>query len=108
MVDGDPRGRRRPRSASVALFDIYRGPPLATDEKSLAYRLTFRADERTLTEAEIDAALARGHRGPGRDRRPDPDLSPACRVRIGLVPCGGLTSRGAMRPLRLLRIWESP
>jgi phenylalanyl-tRNA synthetase beta chain len=42
----------------VRLFDLYRGAPLAADERSLAYRLTFRAHERTLTEAEVDAAVA--------------------------------------------------
>ena len=40
----------------VMLFDIYRGAPLAADEKSLAHRLTFAAD-RTLTEPEVDAAI---------------------------------------------------
>ena len=42
----------------VRLFDLYRGAPLAADERSLAYRLTFRAQDRTLTEAEVDAAVA--------------------------------------------------
>ena len=42
----------------VRLFDIYRGRPLANTEKSLAWRLTFSSDERTLTEAEVDAATA--------------------------------------------------
>ena len=42
----------------VDLFDIYRGRPLGEDEKSLAYRLTFQAADRTLTEAEADAAIA--------------------------------------------------
>ena len=42
----------------VRLFDIYRGVPLGADEKSLAYRLQFGAPERTLTEAEIEAAVA--------------------------------------------------
>jgi len=41
---------------SVALFDIYRGAPLGASEKSLAHRLTFQAPDRTLTEAEVDAA----------------------------------------------------
>ena len=45
-----------PLVADVRLFDIYRGAPLAETEKSLAYRLTFQAD-RTLTEAEVDAAV---------------------------------------------------
>ena len=43
---------------SVTLFDIYRGRPLGDDEKSLAYRLAFAADERTLVETEVDAAIA--------------------------------------------------
>jgi phenylalanyl-tRNA synthetase beta chain len=41
----------------VRLFDLYRGTPLAASEKSLAYRLVFGAKDRTLTEAEIDAAV---------------------------------------------------
>jgi phenylalanyl-tRNA synthetase beta chain len=47
-----------PDLRSVALFDIYRGAPLAGDEKSLAWRLVFQADDRTLTEAEVDSAIA--------------------------------------------------
>lgn len=43
---------------SAMLFDIYRGRPLADDETSLAHRLTFQSADRTLTEAEIDAAVA--------------------------------------------------
>jgi phenylalanyl-tRNA synthetase beta chain len=42
----------------VALFDIYRGIPLGADEKSLAYRVRLGADDRTLTEAEVDEAVA--------------------------------------------------
>jgi phenylalanyl-tRNA synthetase beta chain len=41
----------------VSLFDIYRGVPLGADEKSLAYRLTFGAADRTLTEPEVEAAV---------------------------------------------------
>ncbi|HEY8846799.1 MAG TPA: hypothetical protein VIM24_09080, partial [Candidatus Limnocylindrales bacterium] len=43
---------------SLGLFDIYRGAPLAGNEKSLAWRLAFQSAERTLTDAEIEAALA--------------------------------------------------
>lgn len=39
------------------LFDVYHGAPLASDEKSLAWRLVFAAD-RTLTDAEVDAAMS--------------------------------------------------
>jgi phenylalanyl-tRNA synthetase beta chain len=42
---------------SVRLFDIYRGSPLAAHEKSLAWRVMFQADDRTLTDAEIESAV---------------------------------------------------
>jgi phenylalanyl-tRNA synthetase beta chain len=42
----------------VRLFDMYRGAPLAATEKSLAYRLVFGTNDRTLTEGEVDAAMA--------------------------------------------------
>jgi phenylalanyl-tRNA synthetase beta chain len=41
----------------VRLFDIYRGVPLAPDEKSLAFRVRLGAPDRTLTEAELEAAV---------------------------------------------------
>jgi phenylalanyl-tRNA synthetase beta chain len=47
----------------VTLFDVYRGSPLAATEKSLAYRLVFGASDRTLTEAEIDAAMGQVRSG---------------------------------------------
>jgi phenylalanyl-tRNA synthetase beta chain len=47
-----------PELVSLTLFDIYRGTPLMASEKSLAWRLVFQSRDRTLTEAEIDAALA--------------------------------------------------
>ena len=42
----------------VTLFDVYRGQPLAAGEVSLAYRLLLRDDDRTLTEEELDTAVA--------------------------------------------------
>ena len=42
----------------VRLFDLYRGAPLAATEKSLAYRLVFGTNDRTLTEGEVDEAMA--------------------------------------------------
>ncbi len=42
----------------MRLFDIYRGVPLDGGEKSLAFRLRFGAATRTLTEAEVDEAVA--------------------------------------------------
>jgi phenylalanyl-tRNA synthetase beta chain len=52
------RGAAGPGLASLELFDIYRGTSLGADEKSLAWRLVLRADDRTLTDAEIDATIA--------------------------------------------------
>ena len=46
-----------PLLRGLTLFDIYRGRPLADADKSLAYRLTLRDDERTLTEADLDAVI---------------------------------------------------
>ena len=38
---------------SLALFDVYRGEQVGEGRKSLAYRLTFRAADRTLTTDEV-------------------------------------------------------
>jgi phenylalanyl-tRNA synthetase beta chain len=40
---------------SVALFDLYRGEQTGAGRKSLAFRLTFRAPDRTLTTDEVSA-----------------------------------------------------
>jgi phenylalanyl-tRNA synthetase beta chain len=42
---------------SLRLFDVYRGTPLGPDERSLAFRLVFRAPDRTLTEEEIESTV---------------------------------------------------
>ena len=57
-VEAAIRQNAGPLLRTVALFDIYRGRPLAAEEKSLAYRLAFGADDRTLVESEVDAAMA--------------------------------------------------
>jgi phenylalanyl-tRNA synthetase beta chain len=57
-VEASIRQHAGPRLRAVALFDVYRGRPLAEREKSLAYRLTLRDDDRTLTDAEVDAVVA--------------------------------------------------
>jgi hypothetical protein len=41
---------------SVELFDLYRGEQLGAGRKSLALRLEFRADDRTLTDEEVAPA----------------------------------------------------
>jgi phenylalanyl-tRNA synthetase beta chain len=57
-VDSTIRGSAGPLLVDVRLFDVYRGAPLQPGEKSLAERLVFQAPDRTLTDAEIEAALA--------------------------------------------------
>jgi len=39
--------------AAVNIFDIYRGDQVGADKKSLAFRLTYQALKRTLTDAEV-------------------------------------------------------
>ena len=43
----------------AALFDIYTGPGIPSDKKSVAFNLTFRSDERSLTGAEVEDAVKR-------------------------------------------------
>ena len=42
-----------PELSSIRLFDVYRGQPVPAGKKSLAYALTFQADDRSLTEDEV-------------------------------------------------------
>ncbi|MFI5400746.1 MAG: phenylalanine--tRNA ligase subunit beta [SAR324 cluster bacterium] len=43
----------RPLLRDVRLFDLYRDDKLGAGKKSLAYALTYQADDRTLTDAEV-------------------------------------------------------
>jgi len=38
------------------LFDVFRGKNVPEGQKSLAYAFTYRAPEKTLTDAEVNAA----------------------------------------------------
>ena len=40
----------------VSLFDVYRGKQLGEGKVSLAYRLTYRAPDRTLKDDEVNRA----------------------------------------------------
>ncbi len=44
---------------AVELFDVYRGPQIPEGKKSLAYSLTFQADDRTLTDEEAARLVKR-------------------------------------------------
>jgi phenylalanyl-tRNA synthetase beta chain len=41
---------------NVELFDVFRGKGIPQDHKSVAYALTYRSSERTLTDLEVNAA----------------------------------------------------
>lgn len=44
---------------NIQLFDIYRGKGVPDGKKSMAFSLVFRADDRTLTDADSEAAVSR-------------------------------------------------
>jgi phenylalanyl-tRNA synthetase beta chain len=44
---------------SVSVFDVYKGAGLPDGKKSLAFSLVFRSAERTLTDDEVNTALAK-------------------------------------------------
>jgi phenylalanyl-tRNA synthetase beta chain len=52
-VESALRGGAGPLATAVTLFDIYRGPQIGENRKSLAYRVTFTAPDRALTDAEL-------------------------------------------------------
>jgi phenylalanyl-tRNA synthetase beta chain len=53
------KGAERTLVAGVALFDAYAGDKIEAGRKSLGVEVTFQPRERTLTDAEIDAACAK-------------------------------------------------
>jgi phenylalanyl-tRNA synthetase beta chain len=57
-VEAVVRGHAGPLLRDIRLFDIYRGVPLAAEEKSLAFRIRLGAQGRTLTEAEVEVVVA--------------------------------------------------
>ncbi len=53
VVEGTLRRTGGPLVESVELFDVYRGPSVGEGARSLAFRLRFCAQDRTLTDEEI-------------------------------------------------------
>jgi phenylalanyl-tRNA synthetase beta chain len=53
------RGADRMLVAEVSLFDVYAGERLPEGKKSLAIEVVFQPRERTLTDAEIEAACGK-------------------------------------------------
>ena len=58
-VEASLRSGAGPLLESLRVFDEYRGAPLAAGQRSVAWRLVFRAADRTLRDQEVEAAVAR-------------------------------------------------
>lgn len=56
-VDAVIRDVGGPLLESVALFDVYTGPPIPAGQRNLAYALSFRSLDRTLTADEVEEAV---------------------------------------------------
>jgi phenylalanyl-tRNA synthetase beta chain len=52
------RSLNEPLVESVEIFDIFRSDQLGADKKSIGYRLTYRAPDRSLTDEEVNALHA--------------------------------------------------
>lgn len=52
-VENALRTNAGPLLTSIILFDVFEGDQIGTDKKSLAYRLTFTAPDRAMTDAEL-------------------------------------------------------
>jgi phenylalanyl-tRNA synthetase beta chain len=55
-IEGAIRDLRIPILESIEFFDIFRGKQVPAGKKSIAFSLTFRAADRTLTSEEVEAA----------------------------------------------------
>jgi phenylalanyl-tRNA synthetase beta chain len=58
-VDSTIRGSAGDLLQSVAPFDLYEGKGIPEGTRSIAFRLRYRAPERTLTDAEVDESVTR-------------------------------------------------
>jgi phenylalanyl-tRNA synthetase beta chain len=55
-IVAEVRAAGRPLLRDVRLFDVYRGESIPAGTKSLAFALSYQADDRTLTDKEVDKA----------------------------------------------------
>ena len=54
----DLAAHKPPQVARVTLFDLYRGPGVENGKKSLAFRVLLQDTQKTLTDPEVESALA--------------------------------------------------
>ena len=104
------RGAERQLIAGVDVFDVYEGPGIDPDKKSIAVAVMLQPTERTLTDAEIDAVSARivaevGRRtgavlrgsaegSQARHPRPSRRREPRTPRALARCPTSGLSGRG--------------
>ena len=48
------KNRGEPLIEAASVFDQYLGAPIAEGKKSLAYKISYRAEDRTLTDSEVN------------------------------------------------------
>ena len=53
------RAERQPLLRDVAVFDVYEGPPVPPGQRSLGLTMTYQADDRTLTDEEVNRVHTR-------------------------------------------------
>lgn len=58
-IDATIRVAAGPHLEALHPFDLFQGPGIPEGTRSIAWRLRFRAAERTLTDADVDAAITR-------------------------------------------------
>ncbi|HLW59654.1 MAG TPA: phenylalanine--tRNA ligase subunit beta [bacterium] len=59
QIEGAIQAAAGPLLEAVVLFDVYTGPPVPPGHRNLAYRLRWRARDRTLTAAEAEESVQR-------------------------------------------------
>jgi phenylalanyl-tRNA synthetase beta chain len=62
-VEQTLRRNAGPLLTGLTLFDVFEGPQIGDDKRSLAYRLTFTAPDRALTDAELVKVRKKIERG---------------------------------------------
>lgn len=63
QVEETLRRNAGPLLTSIVLFDVFVGEQIGADKKSLAYRLTFTAPDRAMTDAELSKVRKKIERG---------------------------------------------
>jgi phenylalanyl-tRNA synthetase beta chain len=58
-VEAALRAGAGPLATSATLFDVFQGPQIGDNKKSLAYRINFTAPDRALTDADLTKTRSR-------------------------------------------------